>query len=122
MERISGDRVKISITIGYPHTDWNESEFLTRLEERITRRFGGCRVESKRGLWREDGNSTQPHTGELFEEDSVEFTLVTDRDVVEATRQVEGACIYAKVYTDGDVPVEWVNVETTQVQARHFKM
>jgi hypothetical protein len=122
METINGERVKISLVIGYAHTDWNVSEFLTKLEEEITTLFGGCRVESKRGLWREDGNSTQPFNGELFEEDSVEFTILTDLDVEKALTQLRVSCENCKFCTRGDVPVEWVNVETTQVECHHFKM
>lgn len=122
MDSITGDRVKISLVIGYGHTDWHEDEFLYALEEQITQHFGGCRVESKRGLWRSDGNGSFPHTGELFEEDSVEFTILTDLPVEQATDMVEFSTRQAAELTGGQVPIEWVNVEVTQAQAHHFKM
>lgn len=122
METLDGERVKISLVIGYGHTDWNVSDFLRKLDEEITTLFGGCRVDSKRGLWREDGNSTQPFNGELFEEDSVEFTILTDLDAETAIQQIRVSCNNCKYATPGDVPVEWINVEVTQVDCHHFKM
>jgi hypothetical protein len=123
METLEGDRYKFSVVFGYGHTDWNVSNFFRLLEEEMTLYFGGCRVETKRGLWRADGNNeTAPYTGELYEEDSVEVTIVTDVAPEKATRRIRAAARHSKNYTEGDVPMEWVNVEITQAQAAHFKM
>lgn len=116
------NRHKISLVFGYGHVAWNVSQFFRHLEEEITTDFGGCRVSQKRGLWRSDGNDSAPHTGELFEEDSVEVTILTDKEPDDFVWLIESAVKFARNETDSDVPMEWVNVEYTQVQQGHFNM
>ena len=116
------NRYKISVVFGYGHIDWNVHEFFRHLEEEITKDFGGCRVSQKRGLWRADGNDSGIRTGELFEEDTMEVTILTDLDPQEFLWIVKSAVKFARDETEGDVPMEWVNVEFTQVEQGHFNM
>jgi len=115
-------RYKISLVFGYGHIDWNVDEFFRLMEEQICIDFGGCRIDEKRGLWTDDGNKSRPHFGEIFEEESVEFTILTSMSPEDFHWYIQEAAKYARYETDGDVPMEWVNVEYTQVQQGHFNM
>ena len=118
----SKKRHKIFLVFGYGHIDWPVSDFFRYLEEEITTDFGGCRISKKRGLWRSDGNDSAPHTGELFEEDTTEFTILTNKKPEDFMCLIRSAVKFARDETDGDVPMEWVNVEYTQVKQGHFNM
>lgn len=122
-ESIDGERHTIALTFGYGHTDWNIREFFLRhLAQTVSEDFGGFRYKTGVGFWRADGNSEPPHTGEIFEEDTVTLHVTVQNDPEQAVYMLQEACKYAKHATNGDVPMEWVNVEVTQSEAHHFKM
>lgn len=123
MDTVNGERHKIELAFGYGHSEWNLREFFLRhLTQTISESFGGFRFETGTGFWRSDGNSEAPFTGELFEEDTVTVTVTVDGDPESAVSILRAACVESKRKTDGDVPMEWVNVEVTQCEAHHFKM
>jgi len=123
METINGERHTIALTFGYGHTDWNVRDFfLDHLTKTVSRDFGGFRFTTGTGFWTDDGNSEPPFKGEIFEEDTVTLVVTVQDDPEFAVYMLQEACRYAKHATDGDVPMEWVNVEITQTQAAHFKM
>jgi hypothetical protein len=123
MNTLTGERHKLEITFGYGHVDWNVREFfVANLPPLLTEKFGGFRTDRGTGYWRMDGNQSPPYSGELMEEDSVTVTITTDEDVNTAMAHIRLICRKAKRQTEGDVPMEWVNVEVTECQARHFAM
>jgi hypothetical protein len=122
-DSIDGKRHTIALTFGYGHVDWNEREFfLEHLAQSVSESFGGFRFTTGTGFWRADGNGNAPHTGELFEEDTVTLHVTVTGDVASAVSILQAAAVEAKQKTTGDVPMEWVNVEVTQSEAHHFKM
>jgi hypothetical protein len=52
----------------------------------------------------------------------MEVTILTDLDPHEFLWIVKSAVKFARDETEGDVPMEWVNVEFTQVEQGHFNM
>jgi len=122
-DSIEGPRHTIRLTFGYAHTKWNVREFfIDKLAKQVSRDFGGFRYNTGTGFWRDDGNTSPPYNDELFEEDTVTLIVTVDVDSNFAVTMLREACRYAKHATEGDVPMEWVNVEVTQAEAHHFKM
>jgi hypothetical protein len=122
METINGKRHTLTLSFGYGHTDWHVDQFFRSLHEQLVKDFGGLRTNKGVGLWASDGNTNPPYTGEIYGEDVVTITVTVDVDPEFATHLIQEACRYAKHRTEGDVPMEWVNVEVTQTEAHHFKM
>jgi len=123
MQTINGKRHTITATFGFGHVDWNVHEFfIEHLAKTVSRDFGGFRFETGTGVWRDDGNSEPPFTGELFEEKTVTLYLTVDNDPNHAVYMLREACDFAKHATKGNVPMEWINVEITQCTVSHFKM
>lgn len=121
MSTIEGTRNRVEATFGYGHTDWKVRRYFYRhLVPLLSGKFGGLRMEKGDGFWRADGNSTAPYTGELFEEVSVTITFVTDLPTKRAVSILRKAATLAKEKTTGNVPLEWVNVEVTEVDVHHF--
>jgi len=109
-DSIHGERHTIALTFGYGHTDWNAREFFIRhLAQSVSESFGGFRFTTGTGFWREDGNGNAPHTGELFEEETVTLHVTVTGDVESAVSILQAACIEARNNTTGDVPLAWVN-------------
>jgi len=116
MDSISGERQTIAATFGFGHVDWSVREyFLEHLAQSVSESFGGFRFTTGTGFWR-------PHTGELFEEDTVTLHVTVTGDVESAVSILQAACIEARNNTTGDVPLAWVNVETWETEAFHFDM
>jgi hypothetical protein len=123
METINGERATIQATYGFGHTDWNvRAFFLEHLAQAVSESFGGFRFTTGTGFWRSDGNGDPPFTGEVFEEDTVTLHVTVSGDPDSAVSIIRAASMEAKARTAGEVPMQWVNVEVTQSEARHFEM
>jgi len=112
---LTGQRTRYTIRIGGGEDD--VAEYLACLERTISRVAGGCNVTTGAGIWREDGNTQPPYTGDVAREHSATVSFVVDNDTPH--KAIKAALIDASNESDAQ-SVQWVNVEHEPVNVSHI--
>jgi len=124
-DALSGNRKRITFTFGADN-ERNApklSKFADELLPRITKITAGAKVNYHDGVWRSDGNTEPPFTGEHVREPALSISFGTPHDVENVLSAVKAQIREtAQEMFDDPSFMQWVNVEIEPVSVHHFDL
>jgi len=121
-------RIRLILSFGFSY-ELDEDvfdSFLTDLHKSLTIPSGGLRYTFGTGIWRDDGNSEPPFTGDVNDELGVDVALTLDpKDhlgfgtVRTLISHIQERCRLAHD-NHPKIGIQWVNMEVDVIHVSHF--